>query len=325
MSRTLLREYIKQALLTEEVETGMGHDLTGGWGSVTTGQLWNVFASPFTDVIRTAAGEAKEIMRRSQTLLAVLLETLKTTLVPFLDNNYKEIFSNEQAAINQIRSQNRDVYDRTRKALQGDAQMIAFLAAPGTFLAATAGKMSAMALKETLSIATGGVSDRYLRESIFKGVILREQDDQKKTLLGLLQKDEIKNAISKQSAELKSIADQLVAVKDKTAESTKMVAEKILSSSLEDLKRQIGDDKIEELINTLMKEGGVQADKKEDIKKQVKQKIIESVAPFLEQATLNAKQDLVQIVKNMPASAELFKDAMKSYDDAIRFIKTKAR
>jgi len=156
----LLKEYVRQILVEYE---GMGsYDSMGmgmGWGA-SQSDLLNTFITPFTDVVKVAVGQAKEIVRRSRTLVRVAFETVMTTLIPFVEDSYDEIFREEKADIERIRNEYKDVYDRTAKSFN-NLGAIGFFMAPGPFLLAKIGSSGPKAVAKTLSVATGGLSDKY--------------------------------------------------------------------------------------------------------------------------------------------------------------------
>lgn len=122
--------------------------------------LKNTFITPFTDVFKTAVGKSKEITRKGRTLLTVGFATILTTLIPVLGARYSEIFRKEKEDINKIRSQYKDVYERTNKALSStDAAFVAFMTAPDLALSALALHKAPGVAKDVLSVLTGGASD----------------------------------------------------------------------------------------------------------------------------------------------------------------------
>jgi hypothetical protein len=251
MARRLIQEYIRGVLLTEDLDVGITHDLIGGWGSATGGDLAKTFLTPFTDVIKTAGTEAKELAQRGGTFLKVLLNAAISIVVPFLDAEYKEIFAAEERAISAIRASNKDVYDRTFKALKGDAAALAFFAAPQAFIAANAMKMGPGVGAELLSIASGGFTDKY-----FQSVMKESADDQaaKEALEKALNDPEVKKAINSNSQKLQKIADgilnALTVKADAMATKTKEVMspggiqrlKKLVEESLPNLKLSQGSD-----------------------------------------------------------------------------------
>jgi len=165
-TKKLIKEYVSE-ILKEYDDGSMGID-TGGYGAVYGGKgdLFNTFIKPFTDVIGTAIGKTKEVMRRGLTVLNVAFETLMTTLVPFLTDSYDEIFAKEKSDLQKIRSEYKQYYDSTAAALgSGDAKMLAFIAFPGATLTGKFIKDAPDVAKGILSVATGGLTDQYLGSS----------------------------------------------------------------------------------------------------------------------------------------------------------------
>lgn len=154
----LLREYVRIAL-NEDYDGGGGGSPYGmAYGS--PDEMMSTFITPFTDVFKTAVGKTKEVTRKTKTLLSVSFQALITTFFPFVGADYKSIFEEEKADIEKIRSEYKDVYDRTDKALaSNDAAMLAFMANPGIAMSAWAVKQTPKVIKGTFSALTGGVSD----------------------------------------------------------------------------------------------------------------------------------------------------------------------
>ena len=140
---------------------GSGMGMGGGWEGASGEGLFKAFVEPFTDVLKTAVGETKQLMRRGSTLLQVAFETVVTTLVPFLTDSYDEIFAEEEADLERIKGDYADVYARTDEALKGDAQALAFILAPGPVIAKGALDATPKAAASLLSVVTGGRSDKY--------------------------------------------------------------------------------------------------------------------------------------------------------------------
>lgn len=165
-SEELIKKYIAEVLkdskkpIVEYIsmdDSGMG----GAYGSQS--DLFNTFIKPFTDVVGTVVGKTKEVARRGMTVLNVAFETLMTTLVPFLTDSYDEIFAKEKADLQAIRSEYQPYYDSTAKALGGsDVKMLAFMAFPGAALTGKFVKDAPKAAKGILSVASGGITDKYL-------------------------------------------------------------------------------------------------------------------------------------------------------------------
>ena len=172
----LLREFIR-AVLTEDDGGGggdmgsMGYgyfsagDLTGPWGvSFGSGQdMANIFIKPFTDVFKTAAGKAKELSQKGQTLAIVAFETVATTLIPVLESTYNEIFQKDKERIDKIREQYAEVYQSNWDAFKdNDAQFLAFCYNPAAFINTKILKKSPSAALAMVSILTGGTIDTWL-------------------------------------------------------------------------------------------------------------------------------------------------------------------
>ncbi|NBW09583.1 MAG: hypothetical protein EBR82_16315 [Caulobacteraceae bacterium] len=151
MTERVLRQYVRE-VLNEELHTYGGNE-----------ELINTFISPFTDVFKTAMGKAKEISRSAQTIVSVAIRTILTTFIPFLGEDYKEVFDAEKKDMEKIRAEYKDVYDRNDEALKNsDAGMIAFFVAPELVLGYKGFKGGAKVGKELVSTVTGGRLDGTL-------------------------------------------------------------------------------------------------------------------------------------------------------------------
>ncbi|NBQ47293.1 MAG: hypothetical protein EBU33_02415 [Sphingobacteriia bacterium] len=162
--RRLVKSYVSEILKENDGTGSFGID-TGGmpqWGG-TSKDMYKVFIQPFADVVATAAGKTKELARKAVTVVQVAFETIMTTLFPFLQDSYDEIFDNQKNDIEKIRGEYKDVYDRTDAALaSNDASVLAFLCAPGPAVAKLAVDKGPKAASGVLSVVTGGISDKYL-------------------------------------------------------------------------------------------------------------------------------------------------------------------
>jgi hypothetical protein len=161
----LLREYVRE-ILTEE-DGGVSADSYGYSGGGAYGMsfgsqedMYNTFIGPFVDVFKTAAGKSKEVVQKTKTLLHVALASTLTAIIPGFGYNYAEVFDDEKEKIEKIRSEYKDVYEKTDKALSStDASMLAFLASPGLVLSTVAAKKGPGVAKDMLGGLTGGLSD----------------------------------------------------------------------------------------------------------------------------------------------------------------------
>lgn len=126
---------------------------------VDSSDLVSTFIKPFTDVVGVAAGEFKELARRGITLVQIAFESIMTSLVPFLGDSYEEIFQEQAQDISKIRSEYRQYTDSLR--LSGDAKLLAFIAFPGYALTSKFASDAPDIAAGTLSLLTGGTSDKY--------------------------------------------------------------------------------------------------------------------------------------------------------------------
>lgn len=192
----LLKEYVRIILNEDSVGASTLSDagITAGDISAAAGpygmafgsseDLKNTFITPFTDVFKTAVGKSKEVTRKARTLLTVSFAVILTSLIPGLGARYSEVFKEEKKDIEKIKSEYKDVYERTNKALSStDAAFIAFMTAPEICISALALSKAPAVMKDTLSILTGGFSDDLfdkVMDKNFEDGARRKKRDSKK-------------------------------------------------------------------------------------------------------------------------------------------------
>lgn len=234
----LLRECIKE-MLAEDFG-GMGGDyaglgitgnytgggMGGGMGSDygDADSLYKIFVKPFTDVIGVAAGKTKELSQRGITTAKVAFESVMTTLIPILTDDYAEIFRDEQENISRIRQEYGASYQATWDAFgDKDVMIAAFMYRPDLFLTVQFAKRAPKVAAKLLSVLSGGSLDKLL-SGIFRGGssqhegLLREENDDKKSsrlskvMARLASNDQVKDALmqSGKVSELSKVGQQLV-------------------------------------------------------------------------------------------------------------------
>jgi len=169
----LLREYVK-LILNEDGDVG-GDFGGGGLGDfaasdspfgmqlVGNDALKNTFLAPFFDVARTVAGKGGETSIKAQTLLKTAFESLATTFLPMLSDDYAKIFSKEQNQIEKLKQQYKPVYDATwNSLLDSDVQFLAMLYSPKLFFAADFLRKAPASVMSVASIMSGGRLDGVL-------------------------------------------------------------------------------------------------------------------------------------------------------------------
>ena len=168
-----------QGVLSED---GEGGDISGGYGGMdiasgmsspygvsfgSGNDLINTFVKPFTDVVKTAMGKSKEIVRKTGTLVTVAFQSVLTTIIPIYGYNYADVFDREKEDIEKIRGEYKDVYDSTWDALKSsDAALLAFMASPAVVLGYAAAKQSPAVVKGMMSTVSGGTSDKILDKAM---------------------------------------------------------------------------------------------------------------------------------------------------------------
>jgi hypothetical protein len=161
-SEILVREYVSE-ILKEYQGGGIGSDGFGPVASKT--DIKKTFIAPFSDVLGTLRAGLKKIATKGITLLKVAFETAMTSVVPFVQDSYKEIFQKDKAAISKIESEHKEYYEATRKAIGSDAVGLAFFAFPGASLAGIFAKRSPEAARDILNTLTVGRSEEYIGSS----------------------------------------------------------------------------------------------------------------------------------------------------------------
>jgi len=165
-SQKILREYVKQ-ILVEDDYGGMMDAAAGmspyGVHYASSDALYKTFIKPFVDVVQVTAGKTKEISRSIQTVATVAFETIATTLLPFLTDDYKDIFEKEKADLDKIQSEYGEVYAATWDALKdNDAALTAFFCCPGAVLTSVVARTAPKATMKMLSVISGGSLDGFL-------------------------------------------------------------------------------------------------------------------------------------------------------------------
>lgn len=174
MSHKLLREYIRTVIL--EDDSYGGFDISGNAADSPYGasfgsgkDLYNVFVKPFTDVVSTTVGKTKELSQKAQTLAKVSFETLATTLIPVLADDYDEIFSNERAQLDKLKAQYKDIYDSTWTAFKdNDVVAAAFLYNPAAVITAKVAQQAPIQTVKLLNTLAGGKLDGFLKKVVDK-------------------------------------------------------------------------------------------------------------------------------------------------------------
>lgn len=166
--KQLLREYIRE-LLAEDDGGAYGEmmDLAAsspmGMEFVGRDQLMNIFVGPFITAIGHTTGKVKEISASAVSVLRVAFEAIATTLIPILQSDYAEIFSDEQQQLEKIRNEYGHYYQETWEALNNDDVLVAaFLYQPELFMTNSLAKRAPKAVAKTLSVLSGGLLDKIL-------------------------------------------------------------------------------------------------------------------------------------------------------------------
>lgn len=259
--RILIRDLIK-----EDYGFGSGGDYAGlgidpmagmpGGAHYADGDaLYKVFIKPFVDVVGVAAGKTKELSQRAITTAKVAFETIMTTLLPALTDDYGKIFAEERQELQRIRQEYSQVYSTVWEAFgDSDIMIAAFMYRPDLFLTVEFAKKAPKVAAKLLSILSGGSLDRLL-SGIFKGGVsevraarghvLLEDDDKRTTRLAsaimrMASNDQVRGALRQSSevAKLSKVGQELVR---KTLKEAYERAAKVMSAkSIKDLERIAG-------------------------------------------------------------------------------------
>jgi hypothetical protein len=139
----LLKEYI--VLLTEEDGGGGGDYGYGGMGGIPAGTwgymdyggpLSDIFVKPFVNVFDIAKAGLKELGIRVKTALKVALEVVLTTLIPWLDTDYKKIFNTQREELKRFKQQHAELFKQNLLGFSNDAKLVAFMINPGIYITA---------------------------------------------------------------------------------------------------------------------------------------------------------------------------------------------
>ena len=166
----LLREYVKEVLKEDDITAGsimaMGADMKPyGVHYGYSDDLYKIFVKPFVDVVDTAAGKTKELSLKAQTAAKVAFETIVTSLIPVVEDSYKEIFASEKEAIDKVRQEYDAVYKSNWDAFKdNDVLCAAFMYSPTMLLTLAFAKKSPKAASRMISTLSGGTLDPWLNK-----------------------------------------------------------------------------------------------------------------------------------------------------------------
>jgi len=150
----LLKEFIKESLNEDDTGGagyGGGMNLSSyGMGYMNYGgSLKSIFVQPFIDasgVIKAATGKA---LLRIKSLAKIVIETILTTMIPFLKSNYEEIFKIEHEQLKKLKEKYKDAFKGVDAAFTKDVMVLAFMVNPQQFITA---KLAAQAPKQIIEI-----------------------------------------------------------------------------------------------------------------------------------------------------------------------------
>lgn len=165
MNRSVLRTYVRQ-VLAEDASYGGGDefggmDFTGG----DQRKLYSIFVEPFVDVVKTTAGETKQLSTRVQTLVKVVFQALVSTFIPTFGSEFDKIFDEEEERLESIKREYSDVYERTWKAVKdNDILSAAFMYDPAGLITTAVIRKSPVQVMNLLNVLSGGLLDSTVKK-----------------------------------------------------------------------------------------------------------------------------------------------------------------
>lgn len=272
-TRVLLREYVRTALAEDFGGDlggfgdmgGMGGGM-GGYGEIVGGdQLYDIFVQPFVNAIGHAAGKTKELSQKGITLLKVAFETVATSLIPFLKDDYANIFAHEKKELDKIRSEYGKYYQATWDAFKNEDIMIAaFMYRPDLFVTVDLAQKAPKVAAKLLSVLSGGALDKVLSgiihgkkddegggaEDFWSQVskhagkkhegILREDDDGNNVIAKLVANKKVKQVLANSEATQKSAKLGQEMVRNTLKQVFDQAHGVLSAKSLEDLQKKVG-------------------------------------------------------------------------------------
>ncbi len=150
--KRLLKEYVK-AVIAEDDTGGYGYVPTGGYGfgmSNYGDSLKNVFIDPFIDAAGVIKASGTKLATRVKTLATVAIETILTTMIPFLKSNYTAIFKKEKEELQKIKEKYKKYFEGVDRAFVGDTAFLAFMISPTAFITTKTLRISSEAVVELI-------------------------------------------------------------------------------------------------------------------------------------------------------------------------------
>lgn len=302
---SLLRQYIRESLLSEDVEFGGSGDAAGGYydegaalmasaGGGDPSGLIKTFITPFTDVFKTVVASTKMLATDTSALLQVAFKTVISSIIPAIGARYDKIFARRDKKIEEIKSEYKEVFDRTDAAFDGDAKLLAFMASPAAFLGSAAALKIPTATKDVLSVATGGATD-----SAFQSAKSAWDSIQERILAGEKSSDLKRERAAMEDEFLSSLSSRL---KSRARRSESMLR----SSSLireEDVKKKNkkgGDDNFDKFLKDILSSEKIVSALSDMIKnnedlKDLKQKLSKTEDETLKEAEALSQKVLTKI------------------------------
>lgn len=161
--KKLLREFVREILKEDDTGGGYGSgDMSGmmnSWG----GGMMNYGPSikswvidPFLDVGKIFKASATKLATRVKTLFKIVLETVLTTVIPFLQSNYTLIFKQEKEELKRIREKYAEAFAAVDKVYTDDVMILSFMISPTAFITAKAAAKAPLAVMSMLEIFAHG-------------------------------------------------------------------------------------------------------------------------------------------------------------------------
>lgn len=158
----LLREFVRE-VLKEDDTGGAGY---GGYGGVAGGSgmgymnygkdLKSIFIQPFVDAGGVIKASTSKALLRMKTLAKVSIESILTTMIPFLKSNYEGIFKQEQEQLKKLKEKYKKAFEGVDAAFYNDVMVISFMISPEAFITAKLAQQAPRQVLGMLDVLTAG-------------------------------------------------------------------------------------------------------------------------------------------------------------------------
>lgn len=159
----LLREFVREVLKEDDtggygyVPTPGGGGFGGGMGySSYGGSLKSIFVQPFIDAGKVIKASSAKALLRIKTLAKTAIETILTTMIPFLKSNYEHIFKVEQEQLKKLKDKYRDAFKGVDAAFTKDVMILSFMVSPQAFITTRLAMKAPEAVADMLDVLCVG-------------------------------------------------------------------------------------------------------------------------------------------------------------------------